>query len=154
MASVTLTTLLHPTDFSENSRLALDWALAWVQQFGTRLIVLHVAPEFVAVYQLKQEEVERLSTHMQQIAEAEMRQVWQERDDEVDYELVVIIGAPAQKILRVTTERQVDLIVIGTHGRTGLSHLLLGSVAEQVVRLAPCPVLTVRSQFRDSTTAF
>jgi nucleotide-binding universal stress UspA family protein len=149
MAAVTLTTILHPTDFSENSRVALDWALAWAQQFDARLIVLHVVPEFAAVYQLKQEEVERLSTHMQQVAEAEMRQLWQERGGAVDYELVVTIGAPAQEILRIAIERQVDLIVIGTHGRTGLSHLLLGSVAERVVRLAPCPVLIVRSQLKD-----
>lgn len=145
MATVTLTTILHPTDFSENSRLALDWALAWAQRFGTRLIVLHVVPEFAAVYQLKQEEVERLSTHMQQIAETEMRRLCQERGGEVDYELVVTIGAPAQEIVRAATERQVDLIVIGSCGRTGLAHMLLGSVAERVVRLAPCPVLTVRS---------
>jgi nucleotide-binding universal stress UspA family protein len=144
MSTVTLATILHPTDFSENSRVALDWAIAWAQQFGARLIVLHVVPEFAAVYQLEQEEVERLSAHMQQIAEAEMRRLWQERGGEVDYELVVTIGAPAHEIVRVATERQVDLIVIGTRGRTGLAHALLGSVAEQVVRLAPCPVLTVR----------
>jgi nucleotide-binding universal stress UspA family protein len=145
MTTVTLATILHPTDFSKNSRVALDWALTWAQQFGARLIVLHVVPEFAAVYQLAPEEVERLSTHMQQIAEAEVRRLWQERGGAVDYELVVTIGAPAQEIVRVATERQVDLVVIGTHGRTGLAHALLGSVADQVVRLAPCPVLTVRS---------
>lgn len=110
MATVTLTTILHSTDFSENSRVALDWAIAWAQQFGARLIVLHVVPEFAAVYQLAQEEMERLSTHMQQIAEAEMRQVWQERGGAIDYELVVTLGAPAQEIVRVATERQVDCV--------------------------------------------
>jgi nucleotide-binding universal stress UspA family protein len=104
-----------------------------------------VVPEFAAVYQLEHEEVECLSTHMQQIAEAEMRQLWQEKGGEVDYELVVTMGAPAQEIVRVATEQHVDLIVIGAHGRTGFSSLLLGSVAEQVGRVAPCPVLTVRS---------
>jgi nucleotide-binding universal stress UspA family protein len=56
----------------------------------------------------------------------------------------IATGPPAETIVRIAHERGVDLIVMGTHGRTGLSHVLLGSVAEKVVRLAPCPVLTVR----------
>jgi nucleotide-binding universal stress UspA family protein len=55
-----------------------------------------------------------------------------------------VIGFPAEDIVRLATEVQADLIVVGTHGRRGLSHLLLGSVAERVIRTAPCPVLTVR----------
>ena len=56
----------------------------------------------------------------------------------------IAAGHPAEAIVRVAQERKADLIVMGTHGRTGLQHVLLGSVAEKVVRLAPCPVLTVR----------
>jgi nucleotide-binding universal stress UspA family protein len=61
-----------------------------------------------------------------------------------DWEVEVAAGHPADTIVRLARERAADLIVMGTHGRTGLQHVLLGSVAEKVVRLAPCPVLTVR----------
>jgi nucleotide-binding universal stress UspA family protein len=59
-------------------------------------------------------------------------------------EVVIVHGVPFEEIARLATARQVELIVMGTHGRTGLGHLFLGSVAEKVVRLAPCPVLVVR----------
>ncbi|MFQ5863317.1 MAG: universal stress protein [Candidatus Brocadiales bacterium] len=62
----------------------------------------------------------------------------------VDIEPIVIVGVPVKDILSVAKEKEVDLIVMGTHGRTGLSHVIVGSVAENVVRKAPCPVLTVR----------
>jgi nucleotide-binding universal stress UspA family protein len=62
------------------------------------------------------------------------------------WEVEVAVGHPADTIVRVAQQRSADLIVMGTHGRTGLQHVLLGSVAEKVVRLAPCPVLTVRDQ--------
>jgi universal stress protein A len=62
------------------------------------------------------------------------------------WEVEVAVGHPADTIVRVAQERGADLIVMGTHGRTGLQHVLLGSVAEKVVRLAPCPVLTVRDK--------
>lgn len=60
------------------------------------------------------------------------------------WDVALAVGHPADAVVRVAQERNVDLIVMGTHGRTGLQHVLLGSVAEKVVRLAPCPVLTVR----------
>jgi nucleotide-binding universal stress UspA family protein len=63
----------------------------------------------------------------------------------VPVQVNVAVGTPAEEILRVAREEKVDLIVMGTHGRTGLRHLLLGSVAEEVTRHAPCPVFTVRS---------
>ena len=62
------------------------------------------------------------------------------------WDVEVAVGHPADTIVRVAQERGADLIVMGTHGRTGLQHVLLGSVAEKVVRLAPCPVLTVRDK--------
>ena len=60
------------------------------------------------------------------------------------WDVAIAVGHPADAVVRVAQERKVDLIVMGTHGRTGLQHVLLGSVAEKVVRLAPCPVLTIR----------
>ena len=61
------------------------------------------------------------------------------------WDVDLAVGRPADAIIRIAQERQIDLIVMATHGRTGLEHVLLGSVAEKVVRLAPCPVLTVKA---------
>jgi len=75
-----------------------------------------------------------------------------ERDRQAT-ELVACVGEPHREIVRFADERGIDLIVMGTHGRGGMAHLLLGSVAEQVVRTAPCPVLTVRHPEREFVTA-
>ena len=137
-------TILHPTDFSERSAHALNLACALARDYGAHLIVLHVAmpPTVVygegiipsepdAVFHEERQHLERLL-----IPDAGLR--IERRFEE---------GDPAGGILRVAREVVADLIVMGTHGRTGLGRLLMGSVAEQVVRRASCPVLTVRMPF-------
>ena len=74
------------------------------------------------------------------------------RDAGLQGETVIVHGVPFQAIIDTATEKDVDLIIMGTHGRTGLTHVLMGSVAENVVRLAPCPVLVVRGT-TDASTA-
>ena len=140
---LTFKTILHPTDFSERSALALRLAGSLARDHGARLIVMHVAvpPPAIAVegVALPPPAVDL------KLLRAQLQQV---RPDDaplpVDHRLVE--GDAAAEILRLAEETQCDLIVMGTHGRTWLSRMLMGSVAEQVVRKAPCPVLTVKTQ--------
>ena len=131
------THVLHPTDFSEASQPACEKAVELARQCGAKLTVLHVyanplmAEGFAYVPDPRPELEEKLGY----VANEELAIV-------VARELRV--GAPAETIVGFAREHNCDLIVMGTHGRTGLSHLLMGSVAEIVVRRAPCPVMVVR----------
>jgi nucleotide-binding universal stress UspA family protein len=130
---LTINTILHPTDFSEHSSYAFELASALARDRGSRLIVLHVAP--IPQMQTKRYYREEIEEALRQ------RQV---EDAQVRLEHRLEEGEAVPGILRVAHECQGDLIVMGTLGRTGLGRLLMGSVAEQIVRTAPCPVLTVK----------
>jgi nucleotide-binding universal stress UspA family protein len=128
-------------DFSPHSVAALDDALELANVFQARLTLLHVMhiPRTVEV---------DLHAYLPQM-EAEARrqlEVYQQRVQTAGLtgEIVIVQGIPFQAVVDTAREQQADLIVMGTHGRTGLPHALLGSVAEKVVRLAPCPVLVTR----------
>lgn len=133
-------TILCPTDFSEPSEAAIRTAEAMARDCGARLILLHVAelPAMVAA--------EGVLMHPVDFDPNQER----ERLDAVaitpgvDAERTFVLGVAVDDILRVAAERKCDLIVIGTHGRTGLGRLVMGSVAESIIRKAPCPVLSVR----------
>lgn len=133
-------TILHPTDFSERSQNALRLACALARDYGARLVVLHAATAPVTVYG---EEALPLDPEVAyHEAREELDHVIVPNDD-VRAERRFEEGDAAGTILRLARELPADLVVMGTHGRTGLARLLMGSVAEQVVRKAPCPVLTV-----------
>ncbi len=135
-------TILHPTDFSDNAANAYHLAAALARDYGARLIVIHVAPIPVVGLTLgvvpppprADEALLHKSLHEYSGRE------WVDVSEEI-----VVEGDPATEILGVAEEENCDLIVMGTHGLTGLERLLMGSVAEQVLRRAPCPVLTVRT---------
>jgi nucleotide-binding universal stress UspA family protein len=143
-------TILHPTDFSEPSDNAFHLACALARDYNAKLILLHVAVLTSGVYG------EALIPPPSPIAEEEelARRLQQLRppNPSISVEHLLEEGAPAAEILRVAEDHHVDLIVMGTHGRTGLRRLLMGSVAEQVVRKARCPVLTVKLPFAESAT--
>jgi nucleotide-binding universal stress UspA family protein len=111
----------------------------------TLLHVIHVIPLGLAEggAPLPYTYIETLEAEVQQGLEAYGKRV-QEAGLECD--MMVVHGIPFQSIIDVAQDKQIDLIIMGTHGRTGLKHILLGSVAEKVVRLAPCPVLITRGQ--------
>jgi nucleotide-binding universal stress UspA family protein len=140
-----LQTILHPTDFSEHSEYAFRLACSLARDHGARVLVLHavttLGPELVsygeAVSQLQPE------AYQQKLWDDLRRVRSPDPAVPVDYRLAE--GDPATEIVRAATDTRCDLIVLGTHGRTGLARLLMGSVAEQVVRKAPCPVLTVKA---------
>ncbi len=135
-------TILHPTDFSECSGHAFQLACSLARDHGARVIVLHVIPvPLVQEKRLYREEVERELNRL--VAP----------DSKVPVAHQLEEGDAITQILRVAQETSCDLIVIGTHGRTGLGRLVMGSVAEQVLRKASCPVLTVRVPFPPSEPA-
>jgi nucleotide-binding universal stress UspA family protein len=132
-------TILHPTDFSPAAEFAFQLAGSLARDHGAELILLHVNPpkaaDEIAVEVQKEmlwEEFHRLERTDPHVRNLRIRTEFVE-------------GDPGREILRVARETGADLIVMGTHGRTGLTRLLTGSVAEHVLRKAPCPVLTVKT---------
>jgi nucleotide-binding universal stress UspA family protein len=142
-------TVLVSTDFSDYGDAAIAHALRIAEQNRARVLMLHVLDARPPVNPLYAHYYPIPTPEQNRAAEAEARQALSARipaelRDSDRVEPIVAQGTPAQEILRIADERQVSLIVIATHGRTGLMRLALGSVAERVVRDAPCPVLVVR----------
>jgi nucleotide-binding universal stress UspA family protein len=135
-------TILHPTDFSDHSAAALELAAAIARDYGARLTVLHVkATPTIPAGVMTAEPLEA----PEEAAELRRRlDAVRPPDPKVAVEHIMLVGDEAAEIVRLADDENFDLIVMGTHGRGGLRHLLMGSVAELVVRRAPCPVLTVR----------
>jgi len=135
-------TILHPTDFSDRSRFALQMAAALARDYAARLVIVHVATPTPVVYGegvvpvQPDDYKDELRSHLNTL---------QVEGGEIHAERLLVDGDPATEILRLAGEMNADLVVMGTHGRTGLSRLLMGSVAEQVVRRVDCPVLTVKA---------
>jgi nucleotide-binding universal stress UspA family protein len=136
----TLRVILFPTDFSERTEAAFPLACALARDQGARLVLLYVDPPPM----FHGEVVSRRQTpdYEEQLLEALRRY---EAPQGVQPEYRLEEGPPAEGICRVAAELPADVIVMATHGGTGLRRLLMGSVAEQVLRQAPCPVLTASS---------
>jgi nucleotide-binding universal stress UspA family protein len=133
--------ILHPTDFSECSQHAFAIAADLSRQYSAALLVLHVAGTLGAENVTYGEATSRLEpeSYRQRLEEDLRRSVPEPAGVSTEYLLVA--GEPAHEISRVARERSADLIVMGTHGSSRLSRLLMGSIAEHVIRLASCPVL-------------
>jgi nucleotide-binding universal stress UspA family protein len=139
--------ILAPTDFSDFSKQVLKEALALAQTFDAKLLLLHVVePPPYSVEGLGPSSLEvNLLDDLERLANNELAGVLPEAQSTgVEVGRHVVVGTPYRKIVEVAEAERVDLIVMSTHGRTGLSHLVMGSVAERIVRTAPCPVLTMR----------
>ncbi|HLV19262.1 MAG TPA: universal stress protein [Polyangiaceae bacterium] len=148
---LTIRRILVPVDFSSGSRGALQRAIAFAQKFGARIQVLHVwtspsavRPDLMAWMEGSGERpvAEIIEQQARQDLEQLVQSVTADARQLIDARLEA--GDPVTTIVDIANSEGFDLLVLGTHGRSGLSHLLLGSVAEKVVRAAPCPVLTVR----------
>jgi nucleotide-binding universal stress UspA family protein/quercetin dioxygenase-like cupin family protein len=147
-----LQTILHPTDFSDNSRPAFQTACTLARDYGARIIVLHVMPPSVAGILpapppdplRPAESQDSLKGHFAWPAPP---------DPKVQVDCRVAEGDPANEILYLAGALKCNLIVMGSHGRTGLSRLLTGSVAEEVFRQAPCPVLLVKTPLASTSAA-
>lgn len=133
-------TILFPTDFSTLSDAALIHATSLARDSGAKLVILHVEEPPAAYgggemyYGLPEPNTEALAEMLEKIV-----------PDAIPFEHRMVAGDPATEIVRVAEEEHADVIVMGTHGRTGLRRLLMGSVAEAVVRRAECPVMTFKT---------
>jgi nucleotide-binding universal stress UspA family protein len=142
------TRILVPIDFSPPSNAALEYARTVAARFGASLHLLHVADDpYRALYSAEVFVPEMEGLRDEILADATARLQRQLRMGDIQQlaaTVQAIVGTPAASIVEYAEAHDIDLIVMGTHGRGGMSHLLMGSVAERVVRTAPCPVLTVR----------
>ena len=139
--------ILVPIDFSESAAAVLDWAAHLAEEHGSRILLLHVyhlpvefqqvegaylPPDFWST--VKNEAEQRLAAYAEDL-----------KGRGLEVEALLREGYPATVIVEEAKSLEADLVVIGTHGLSGLKHMLLGSIAERVVQKAPCPVLTVKS---------
>ena len=145
---ITIKTILVPTDFSECSDAAVKYGRAMADTFGASLHLLHgVQDPYTQPWAAEAVPAPLGDMLAQWQAQARVRlQELMPEGARADVMVAVQVGSPFQEIVRYAEEQAIDLIVIGTHGRGPLGHMLLGSVAEKVVRKAPCPVLTVRQK--------
>lgn len=143
-----LKTILVPTDFSDASSAALDYAKSLAGAFGASIHLVHVMEDLLAHAWSAEVYVASMPNLREEIEkEARERLATMVTDEErrtLRVETALVAGNPFLEIIRYAKANDVDLIVMGTHGRGAIAHILLGSVAEKVVRKSPCPVLTVR----------
>jgi nucleotide-binding universal stress UspA family protein len=141
--------ILFCTDFSENSHWAFTYALNLAKNYKSKLFIIHVTPvpnhpEQLSIY-LPPEKLEELRIAQRKELEKELKTFYLRKLKEFkNYKIFFKEGEPFIEIIQMAKKESVDLIVMGTHGRTGLNHVLFGSTAEKVVRKSPCPVLTIR----------
>jgi nucleotide-binding universal stress UspA family protein len=142
---IRLKRILVPHDFSDCSDTAVRYAIDLARRFGARLYILNVSER------LRMETATEFPVGFEVAVEAAVRErlmtiVTPQERHELKPLFIVVPGAPAAAIVRYASDEGIDLIVMGTHGRGFVAHAMLGSVAEKVVRTAPCPVLTVRNR--------
>lgn len=155
---VELRRILFPTDFSEPAKQAQHYAIALADKFDSELHLLHVVPQItIPLPEASSSWTLPESDLQQQVEDAQMRLLqeigpqWIDRHRAVQ---AVKIGYVVEEIVQYAKDEEIDLIVLGTHGHTGLTHLLMGSTAEKVVRLATCPVLTVHPKGHQFVSEF
>lgn len=146
--------ILVPIDFSECSQKALRYALPFAGEFGAQILLVHVVePVFVPEnLMMAAPELPELGATVVSEAQNKLSRVSKQTiPAEIKVDMVVRVGRPYQEIIEAARAEDADLIVIATHGYTGLKHVFLGSTAERVVRHSPCPVLAVRETERETT---
>lgn len=142
---ITLKKILCPIDHSDCSKEALKYAVTFAIRDKAKLYLLHVIDirtfdesiDMMAKNIPDNETTKQLKAKLFECIPEDIR-------DDMDIETLVVQGIPFAEIISIAKKNETDMIVMGTHGRTGLAHIMLGSVSEKVVRKAPCPVLTVR----------
>ncbi len=138
--------ILCPVDYSVCSKEALKYAAFLAQRDKAKLYLIHVIDirmyghEAPLSFEMPRPSEETLKKVREDLANT----ILKETRAKLEIETMVTMGIPAVEIINAAKEKGIDLIVMGTHGRTGIAHVVIGSVAENVVRKAPCPVLTVR----------
>ena len=147
---IQLARIVCPTDFSPTSSHAVDYAATLANTFGAELVLLHVIPEMS--YPLRSFGMSHSLEHIQEELHEKAKETLEKRAEAAKADLadlkvrcLLADGEAHEATMACAKQESADMIVMGTHGHTGLTHALLGSTAEKVVRLAECPVLTVRA---------
>jgi nucleotide-binding universal stress UspA family protein len=150
---IKLDRILVPTDLSEFSKHAMRYGCEFANRFDAELHLLNIVQDVVAMVPEPGMAFPAPGEYLQELQQASTKALAELPDPTwlrgVNVVRHVRIGTPFLEIVRYAKETGIDLIVIGTHGRSGLAHVLLGSTAEKVVRKSPCPVLTVRPEGHD-----
>ena len=143
--------VLVPIDFSDYSKNSLRYAVNFAKQFNAEIYLIYVVepviypPDFsmgqIAIPSVNAEWDERAKVELDNLAKTEI-------PEGVNVKTILKNGKPFLEIIDTASEENIDLIIIATHGHTGMEHLLFGSTAEKVVRKAPCPVLTLREPIK------
>ena len=144
---IKLKKVLVPTDFSDSARQALRYGMSFAKEYGAELVLLHVVENLTVGYasDLFPVPMAEVFQEISGYAKAELAKLGQEaRARGLGVRELVIQGKPSAEIIRFAAENEIDVIVLGTHGKGMLVQALFGSTTERVVRRAPCPVLTVR----------
>jgi len=148
----TFSKIVAATDFSEDSNLALTYAQELAVKFSADVVLLHVDQPLAPVMMTPElgpsmdvGAMGRIAEEQRMLAQKELDKIAGKlREGGLKVKVQLKVGSPFLEILHAAQSENADLIVLGTHGRTGLAHVLMGSVAERVVQKAPCPVLTIR----------
>lgn len=144
---INLKRLLVPLDFSDHSRKALDYAVKFAEQFGAELTIVHVVtPVIYAEGMVLPAAMENIDQLTREEAAKSLDKLRAGIDPRIEVTTEIRIGTPYAEVLEAAKESETDLLVITTHGYTGLKHFLMGSTAEKLVRHAPCPVMIVRDK--------
>ncbi len=139
--------ILFPTDFSEGSSQALQYAVDMAKRYGARLYLLHVIYDMAkaADWYVPHISMDEMYKDIEGGAKKELERFGAEELSGIkNIERSVSTGAPHEEIVKFANKNKMDLIIMGTYGRKGIDRMIFGSTAAQVVRYAPCPVLTVR----------
>jgi nucleotide-binding universal stress UspA family protein len=151
---IKLSKILYPTDFSDLSLVALKYAKSFAEQYDAQLHCLHVIDEAYQYWLAMGPDGVPVGPDINQLlqsAQEQMNTLVEKNFSDMPAKIVtkIVTGKPFVEILRYAREQAMDMIVIATHGRSGLKHVLMGSVTERVLRRSPCPVLTVQSGERE-----
>jgi nucleotide-binding universal stress UspA family protein len=155
MPTVNLKKIVVPQDFSDYSMHALKYAVTFAELFKSELIILHVVEPIVypADFSFGQVSIPAMEEEIRKRSEEELNElVAKEIPSSIKVTSIIKVGKPFIEIIEVAKSENADLIVISSHGRTGMDHVLFGSTADKVVRKAPCPVLTVRPHEHEFVT--
>jgi nucleotide-binding universal stress UspA family protein len=142
--------ILVPIDFSDYSKNALKYAVEFAKNFSAKLFLIYVVEPIIypADFSMGQVAIPSTDIDIQNRAEEELKKLADEIQTDIQVETIIKTGKPFVEINETAREKDIDLIIIATHGHTGVEHLLFGSTAEKVVRKAPCPVLTLREPIK------
>ena len=142
--------IMVPIDFSDYSKGALRYAAQFAKQFNSKIYLIYVVEPMIypADFSMGQVAIPSSDIDLTTRAEEELNKLASEIGNDLVVETIIKTGKPFVEINETAGEKGIDLIIIATHGHTGVEHLLFGSTAEKVVRKAPCPVLALREPIK------